>query len=130
MRKRLYAGADPEVALGVFNLALARQAMGKTVQARQGLDEAIAMLRRCPHDVAAMLARMLWYSGRARLENKSGADAAAALPEVEEAVAIADQVLSPDHPHLEAYRATLAKCRAALEEEDKADRKEGAGRVR
>ena len=32
-----------------------------------------------------------------------------------------------EHPHLEQYRASLAKCRAALAEKDKAGEKKGGG---
>ena len=54
-------------------------------------------------------------------------DAAAALPELEEAVAMAEKFLPPEHPHLKKYRETLARCRAALAEQGKPDAK-GGGR--
>jgi hypothetical protein len=46
-------------------------------------------------------------------------DAAPALPELEEAVAMAEKSLPPEHPHLNEYREMLAKCSAALAEQGK-----------
>ncbi len=127
MRQRLYEGDHQAVATGLGNLAQTRQALGKTAEARQGLDQAVAMLRRCSPDGSPMLASFLWCSGYARFENKRGGDAAAALPELEEAVAVAEKFLDPEHPDLKEYRATVAKCRAALAEQGKPDAKKGGG---
>jgi tetratricopeptide (TPR) repeat protein len=123
MRQRLHKGDDPVVATVLNNLAFTRQVLGKTAEARQGFDQAVAMLRRCSPDGSPMLARVLWCSGRARFENKG--DAAAALPELDEAVAMAEKFLLPEHMHLEEYRETLARCRAALTEQGKLDAKDG-----
>jgi tetratricopeptide (TPR) repeat protein len=125
MRRRLYEGDNPTVATSLANLALTRQALGKTAEARQGLDQAIAMLRRCSPGDSPRLASFLWHSGRARFEDEPGGDAAAALPDFEEAVAIAEESLPPEHPHIAKYRETLARCRAALAEQGKPDAKEG-----
>lgn len=54
----------------------------------------------------------LWRSGRARLERD---DAARALPELEEAVALAEKQLRAGSTRIAQYRATLALCKAALE---------------
>jgi tetratricopeptide (TPR) repeat protein len=101
----------PNVAQSRAGLARAQQALGKTTDARQGFDEALASLRRTSPDGSPLLARILSQSGEARLQNQ---DAAAALPELEEAVAMAERSLPPDHPHLQEYRETLARGRAAI----------------
>ena len=69
----------------------------------------------------------LFETGRARIENNGEGDAAAALPELEEAMAMGEKSLPPEHPHLEEYRETLAKCRAGLAEQGKPDAKGGGG---
>ncbi len=56
---------------------------------------------------------VLRRSGTARLENK---DFAAALAELDEAVAIGERVLPADHAHLTEYRETLAQSKAAMAE--------------
>jgi tetratricopeptide (TPR) repeat protein len=123
MRLRLYKGDHPAVATCMLNLAATRQALGKSAEARQGFDDAVAMLRRCSPDGSSLLARMLWYSGRARFDSKVAGDAAAALPELEEAVTMAEKFLSPEHPQLAEYRETLAKCRAASADQVKPEAK-------
>jgi tetratricopeptide (TPR) repeat protein len=123
MRQRLYKGDHLEVATGLSNLALTRLALGKTAEAQQGFDQAVAMLRRLSPDASPMLARTLARAGSARFDDGRG-DAAAALPDLEEAVLIAEELLPPEHPHLAQYRASLAKCRAVLAEMDKAGGKE------
>jgi serine/threonine protein kinase/Tfp pilus assembly protein PilF len=113
-RTALPAG-HPDIATGLSNLARAQYALGRIAEARAGWDEAIAILRKGSPEGSPLLARVLWRSGSARLENKDGTgDAAAALPELEEAVAMAEKVLPPEHPQLKEYRETLAKCKAAL----------------
>ena len=102
----------PNVAQSLSGLARTHQALGKTLQARQGFDKAMATLRRQSPGGSPLLARVLWLSASARLENQ---DAAAALPELEEAIAMAEKFLKSEHPHLQEYRATLAKCREALD---------------
>ncbi len=109
--RRLFKGSDFFVAITLNNLARARQAMGRAVEARQGFDEAIAVLRRQSPGGSAVLARVLWRSGSARLENT---DSSAALPELNEAVSMAEKVLHAEHPHLKAYRETLAACETLL----------------
>jgi eukaryotic-like serine/threonine-protein kinase len=101
----------PNGAQSLSGLACVRQALGKTAEARQGFDEALATLHRLSPKGSPLLARVLWRSANARLENK---DAVAALPEFEEAVAIAEKFLKPDHPHVREYRESLAKCRDAI----------------
>ena len=102
---------DPLIAVSLNNLARARQSLGKTVEARRDFDEAVTILRRLQPEGSPIFARILWRSASARLDNK---DADAALPELEEAVAMAEKFLKPEHPYLTEYRETLAKCRAAL----------------
>jgi serine/threonine protein kinase len=104
---------NEHVAAGLSNLATVQQGLGKTAEARAGWDEAILMLRKNSPDGSALLARVLWRSGSARLENK---DAAAALPELQEAVSMAEKVLPAEHAHLKEYRQTLARCKAAQAE--------------
>lgn len=67
-RAALPAG-HPNIASGLSNFARAQQALGQTAQARAGFDEAIAMLRQGSPDGSPLLARILWRSGTARLEN-------------------------------------------------------------
>jgi hypothetical protein len=71
-----------------------------------------------------LLARVLWHPGTARLESK---DLVAALPELEEAVVMAEKYLPVDHPQRKEYRETLAKCKAALAEQAKPDTKHAGG---
>jgi hypothetical protein len=59
---------------------------------------------------------VLWRSGSARLE---AADEAAAKSELEEAVAMAERFLAPDHLQLKEYRETWAKCAASAAERGK-----------
>ena len=111
MRRKALGPEHLDVAASLSNLARASQALGKTVEARQGFDKALAMLRRLSPEGSPVFARILWRSASARLDNK---DAAAALPELEEAVALAEKFLPPEHPYLKEYRETLAKCREAI----------------
>ncbi len=105
----------PNIAAGLSNLARTQQALGQTADARANFDESIAILRKGSAEGSPFLARALWCSGSARLENKDRAGgAAAALPELEEAVAIGEKFLPADHPYLKQYHETLAKCKAAL----------------
>jgi serine/threonine protein kinase/tetratricopeptide (TPR) repeat protein len=101
----------PQIANCLSNLAYMQHGLGKAAEARTGWDEAIAMLRQGSPEGSALLARVLWRSGSARLENN---DAVAALPELEEAAAMAWRFLPPDHPDLKRYRETLAKCRYSV----------------
>ncbi len=110
LRAGLPAG-HPNIATTLNELALLLKDQNKPAEARAGWDEAIAMLRNGSPDGSALLARVLWRSGSARLEGK---DAAAAQPELEEAVAMAEKYLPADHPQLNEFRETLAKCKAAL----------------
>ncbi len=109
-RAKLPAG-DERVASCLSNLARVQHGLGKSADARAGWDEAIPMLRKISPNGSPNLARVLWRSGSARLETK---DYAAALAELEEAAAMAEIVLAPDHAHLKEYRETLAKCRAMM----------------
>jgi tetratricopeptide (TPR) repeat protein/tRNA A-37 threonylcarbamoyl transferase component Bud32 len=125
MRQRLVEGDHADVATQLNSLARARQALGKTAEARQGFDEAVAMLRRLSPDGSPLLARVLWRSGSARFEDQVGGGAAAALPELEEALTLAEKSLPPEDPQLDEYRETLAKCRAALAEQAERNAKHG-----
>jgi serine/threonine protein kinase/Flp pilus assembly protein TadD len=104
--------ARPEhIAASLNSLATVRQGLGKTAEARAGWDEAIAMLQKHAPNGSALLARVLWRSGSARMENN---DAARALPELQEAVTLAERLLKPEDAQLAEYRAALARCKAAL----------------
>jgi eukaryotic-like serine/threonine-protein kinase len=109
-RAALPAG-HPTIARVLSGLATILQDQKKFTEARAAWDEAIPILRKNSPDGSANLARVLWRSGSARLENK---DAAAALPELQEAVAMAEKHLKPDDKQIKEYSETLAKCKAAL----------------
>jgi len=109
-RAKLPAG-DERVASSLSNLARVQHGLGKSADARASWDEVIAMLRKGSPEGSALLARVLWRSGGARLENH---EAEAALPELEEAVAMAQKLPKPDDTQLTEFRETLAKCKAAL----------------
>jgi serine/threonine protein kinase/tetratricopeptide (TPR) repeat protein len=111
IRRRSFPAGHMQIALGLSNLARAQQGLGRTLDARAGWDEAIVIQRRIAPNGSPDLARLLWRSGTARLENK---DLAAALTELEEAVAMAERALPADHPHVKEYRETLAICVAAM----------------
>ncbi len=115
LRAAVPAG-HPDIASDLNNLARVQQGLGKTAEARAAWDEAIPMLRKASPDGSALLARMLWRSGSARLESKGAGGAAAALPELEEAVSTAARFLKPEDPRLKEYRETLARCKEALAE--------------
>jgi serine/threonine protein kinase/tetratricopeptide (TPR) repeat protein len=110
IRRAALPAGHPDIADVLSNLARVQHERGKTVEAHADWDESIAILRKGAPDGSALLARVLWCSGSARLQDK---EAAAALPELEEAVAMAEKILPPEHPQLKEYRETLAKCRAA-----------------
>ena len=115
MHQRLYPGDHMGVALSFSNLARVRHSLHKEVEARQGFDAAVAMLRRLP-DGATPLLDILARSAAARLDTK---DEAGALPELEEVVAMAEKRFQPASPRLQAYRDALARCKAALEAKGK-----------
>ena len=114
MHQRLFKGDHFGVAMSLLNLAIARQALQRPAEARVSLDEAVAMMRRLAPEGSTPLLRALLRSARARLDDK---DAAAALPELEEAVAMGERLLPPDDKDLEQCRATLARCKEAMEKE-------------
>jgi tetratricopeptide (TPR) repeat protein len=84
MHQRLYTGDHALVAGGLSNLARAHHALGKSAEARRELDTAIAMLRRLSPKGSVLLSWVLWHSASIRMAD----DAAAALPELEEAMAM------------------------------------------
>ncbi len=118
IRRRAPKPGDQGIAQSLSNLARAQQMLGKVAEARAGWDEAIALLRRGKE--SPLMARVLWRSGEARLEN---GDAAAALPELEEAVAMAERLLPrtgsgpADSKDLDEFRPTLERCRAVVKEQ-------------
>jgi tetratricopeptide (TPR) repeat protein len=114
----------PNTAGFLGNLGSTHQGLGQTLEARTDFDRALSILRRGSPNGSPLLARLLWRSASARLENK---DAATALPELEEAVTMAEKLLPPEHPQLKEYREMLAKCKAALAEQGKPDAKGGGG---
>ncbi len=111
IRRRAFPAGHMQIALGLSNLARVQHGLGRTVDARAGWDEAVVILRQGSPNGSPDLARLLWRSGTARLENK---DLAAALTELGEAVAMAEKLLPADHPHLKEYRETLTSCKAAM----------------
>lgn len=111
IRRRSFPAGHMHIALGLSNLARVQHGLGRTAEARAGWDQAIAIVRQSSPDGSQDLARVLWRSGTARLENH---DLAAALAELEEAVTMAEKVLPADHAHLREYQETLVKCRAAM----------------
>ncbi len=120
IRRAAFPAGHHQISTVLSNLARVQQGLGHTAEARAGWDEAIAMLRNGSPNGSASFARVLWRSGSARLDNK---DAAAALPELEEAAAMAEKLLKPEDPQLKEYREALAKCKAALTESGNADGK-------
>ncbi len=110
MHRRLFGSEHLGLAISLLNLARAKHALHKDQQARASFDEAVAILRRLPGGNVP-LCDALWRSGRARLERE---DAARALPELEEAVSLAEKELRSGSPRIEQYRATLTQCKAAL----------------
>lgn len=105
----------PDVAQVLTTLAGIHNGMGRTAEARQSLDRALSILRKRFPNGSPLLARVLWRSGSARFDPATGAAAAAALPELEEAVAMAEKLLSPEHKSLKEYRETLTRCKAVIE---------------
>jgi serine/threonine protein kinase/tetratricopeptide (TPR) repeat protein len=120
IRRKTLGPDHTDLAGTLTNLARTRHRLGKTIEARQDFDEALAMLRRLSPEGSPLLARVLWRSASARLPSvppvppEHDNDAVAALAELEEAVAMAEKFLPPEHPHLKEYRQTLANCRAAI----------------
>ncbi|MFN5944783.1 MAG: tetratricopeptide repeat protein, partial [Phycisphaerae bacterium] len=111
INRAAFPAGHPGITGVLNNLARVQQALGQTAEARVSWDEAIGMLRKNSPDGSATLARVLWRSGAARLENK---DNAAALADLEEAVAMGEKFLKPDDKQLKEIRETLAKCKAAM----------------
>jgi serine/threonine protein kinase/Tfp pilus assembly protein PilF len=111
IREKVLDPKDPSLAIGMSNLAGTRKRLGKTAEARQGFDRAIEILRSQSPAASPTLARVLYYSATARMENH---DAAGALPEFVEAVAMGETCLPPGHAHLAEYRQALERCKAAL----------------
>jgi len=113
MHRRVFGGDHPSLANNLSNLARARHMLGRTDEARGGFREAIEMLRRLypPPNGAPPLARVLWRSAQARLAE---GDAAGALEQAAEAVAIGERLFSPKDPLLRDYRQMLDACREAM----------------
>jgi eukaryotic-like serine/threonine-protein kinase len=102
---------EANVAYCWSGLARSRQESGDTVGARAAFDEANARLAQVAPNGSINRARTLWRSGAARL---AAGDAAAALPELEGALAMGTKVLPANHAHLTDYRASVEACKAAL----------------
>ncbi len=120
INRAAFPAGHPGITGVLNNLARVQQALGQTAEARVSWDEAIGMLRKNSPDGSATLARALWRSGAARLENK---DNAAALADLEEAVAMGEKFLKPDDKQLKEIRETLTKCKAVLAEQGEPDAK-------
>lgn len=106
--RALHSTDHRHIATDLLGLAMARHTLGRTTEARDLFDEAIDMFRRLNPNGSASLARALWLSGVAWMDEKAWASA---LDTLTEAVALGEQFLSPDHPHLAEYRTTLETCR-------------------
>jgi serine/threonine protein kinase/tetratricopeptide (TPR) repeat protein len=109
--RRLHDGDDAGIVSSLILLGRARLALDKPIDAQQPLDEALAMHARLQPGPSKVLARLHWFAAKTRLQN---GEPARALPGLETAVAMAESLLPADSPQLADYRATLAKCRAAL----------------
>ncbi len=109
--RRLHDGDHATIVSSLILLGRARLALNKPIDAQQPLDEALAMHARLQPGPSKVLARLHWFAAKTRLQN---GEPARALPGLETAVAMAESLLPADSPQLADYRATLAKCRAAL----------------
>lgn len=90
-------------------------------------DETVAMRWRILPDRSPLLARTLGRSCADRFQNK---EAAAAMPELEEAVSMGEKFLATDDANLKSFRESLARCKAVLAggaEPAKPDAKPGGG---
>ncbi|MFO1031018.1 MAG: serine/threonine-protein kinase [Planctomycetota bacterium] len=111
-RGRHRHGGDHEAIVGsLILLGRVRLALDKPIDAQPALDEALAMHTRLQPGPSKVVARLQWFAAKTRLQN---GEPARALPGLEAAVAMAESLLPADSPQLADYRATLAKCRAAL----------------
>ncbi|MBL8739182.1 MAG: serine/threonine protein kinase [Planctomycetes bacterium] len=109
---RHHHGGDHEALVSLLILlGRARLALDKPIDAQPALDEALAMHARLQPGPSKVMARLQWFAARTRLQN---GEPARALPGLEAAVTMAESLLPADSPQLAEYRATLAKCRAAL----------------
>lgn len=113
VERQRFEGDSKEVATAILGLAVVRQLRGKEAEARTGVAEAIDMGRRLYPDGSIFLASLLWLLGSSRL--KIG-DAAAALPDLEEAERIMAGLLSDAHTDMVRLRTHVADCRAALDQ--------------
>ncbi len=111
MYARLHPGDYEETAMNRANLARVRQVQGKTAEARVDFDAAIAMMRKVWPNGSDSLAGALWRSGSARMKSEGPA---AALKELEEAVAMGEKLFDAEDPQLKLLRDTLAKCREEI----------------
>lgn len=109
--RRLHDGDHATIVSSLILLGRARLALNKPIDAQQPLDEALAMHARLQPGPSKVLARLHWFAAKTRLQN---GEPARALPGLETSVAMAESLLPADSPQLADYRATLAKCRAAL----------------
>jgi tetratricopeptide (TPR) repeat protein len=110
MHRRLYSGDHVGVAISHGNLARVRHGLGRHAEARQDFDAAVAMARQLP-GAASVLLDILGRSALARIDT---GDFASALPELEDAIALATRLLPPASPKHAAYRQAVERCRAAL----------------
>jgi len=111
MYRRLYGDDNPRVTNAITNLARAQQAQGMTEAARANFDDAIRRLRAANPEGSGSLARVLWRSGVARMENN---DLDGAMRDFEESVALSEKFIPADHPHVAEHRKALEDCRAAM----------------
>ncbi len=113
MGRRLFGDDHVFVANMLVGHARSQQAMGQVDSARQQFDWAIRIYRGQVTAQPVALSGALWRSAIARMEN---GDAKAALPEVAEAVAIAEKRPITESKQLEAFRKTLVECKGLIEQ--------------
>ena len=111
MTRRIYGEDNPRVTNLIINVGRAQQAHGLGAQARVSFDDAIARLRAANPEGSGGLARALWRSGCARMEND---DLEGALRDLEECVTLSERFIPADHPHLAEHRESLEACRARI----------------
>jgi len=109
--RREHAGDHPQIVSGLCLLGRTLLALERHADAQPVFDEALAMDTRLRPEASAVRARLQWFAASTRL--RCG-EAAGALPDLEAAVAMAEQFLPVDSKDLAEYRASLADCRAAL----------------
>jgi serine/threonine protein kinase/tetratricopeptide (TPR) repeat protein len=111
VQRRTLGKDHPDIADGLVNLAMVRESMGRLDESRQGLEEAVAMLRYLYPQGSIPLALNMWHLGRIQLKLNGPMSA---LPLLEESEAMAEQYLPATNPQLIKMRDMLFRERAKL----------------